>query len=352
MSGGGFGGGTGTEADPYIVEDAADLNAVRNDLTAYYKQNANIDLNVDPYNTGSGWSPIGDAYDNYFSGGYDGDSYTITNIYISRSTNGLGLFGFSGATLSNITMTNCLIECSAASYVGALVGVLQTNSDLTNCSIKGVVQGDGYVGGLIGYVPSGGNIDQCSAEISMTTSSNYVGGLIGSYSATTDNDIISQCWTSGIINSSASYVGGMIGQVKDGKITDMHTCYSSCDVSGTDYVGGLIGDTDSGATSSYWTELDLSKSFARGDVDGGDYIGGLMGNVGNYSVVTQCYSTGAVTATGTNVGGLIGENNNSVSSSVYDKDTSGQTDDTGKGTPKTTAEMKDEQTYIDLGWGI
>jgi len=60
--------------------------------------------------------------------------------------------------------------------------------------------------------------------------------------------------------------------------------------------------------------------------------------------------TGAIT-----VGGLVGVNSGTVTSSYYDSETSGQSD-TGKGDPKTTAEMKSQTTFVgwdfDEVWGI
>ena len=52
-------------------------------------------------------------------------------------------------------------------------------------------------------------------------------------------------------------------------------------------------------------------------------------------------------------GGLIGSNNGgTVTNSYYDSTVSGQSDDTGKGVPKTTAAMKDQETFPDgeTGW--
>ena len=47
------------------------------------------------------------------------------------------------------------------------------------------------------------------------------------------------------------------------------------------------------------------------------------------------------------VGGLVGNNYNEITSGYYDSETSGQSDE-GKGEPKTTAEMKQQSTYT--GW--
>ncbi len=50
------------------METAKDLDAVREDLTAHYKQTADIDLSEFPH-----WEPIGPV----FQGTYDGDLHTI-----------------------------------------------------------------------------------------------------------------------------------------------------------------------------------------------------------------------------------------------------------------------------------
>lgn len=73
--------GSGTESDPYQVATAEDLDNVRNDLTAYYIQVADIDLSE--YEN---WVPIGYytyEYDHVFNGSYDGNGFTISNLTIN-----------------------------------------------------------------------------------------------------------------------------------------------------------------------------------------------------------------------------------------------------------------------------
>lgn len=72
MAGGNFGGGNGTAENPYLVEDAADLNAVRNDEYAHYRQAKNISLAQ--YQN---WEPLSG-----FCGTYDGQFYPITDLKI------------------------------------------------------------------------------------------------------------------------------------------------------------------------------------------------------------------------------------------------------------------------------
>jgi hypothetical protein len=75
----------------------------------------------------------------------------------------------------------------------------------------------------------------------------------------------------------------------------------------------------------------------------------LVGN--NDGTVTKSYSAGAVSGTGTGVGGLVGYNwwLCPVTQCFWDILTSAQTKSAG-GTGKTTAEMKTAKTYLDAGW--
>ncbi len=56
-----FSSGNGTEGDPFIIMTAAHLNEIRDFPNAYFKLGADIDLDVDPFNAGEGWVPIGDG---------------------------------------------------------------------------------------------------------------------------------------------------------------------------------------------------------------------------------------------------------------------------------------------------
>jgi len=88
-----FSGGNGTPSNPYIITTAAELDAVRNDLTANYKLGNNIDLTayLSPAGAGyaqwgdDGWAPLGSYYfpGTPFSGSFDGDGYAITGLWIN-----------------------------------------------------------------------------------------------------------------------------------------------------------------------------------------------------------------------------------------------------------------------------
>lgn len=229
-----FGGGNGSEVDPYLVASAAQLNAVRNHLDQHFKQVREIDLA--DYQSGSGWVPIGSDTEP-FSGSYNGDGHEIKNSKISSDNNYIGLFGCTSSKAKIAGIKLVAVEVSGVCYVGGLVG--------RNCGI----------------------IENCSATGDVTGSNDSVGGLVGSNN------------------------------------------------------GGTIAD-----------------GYATGKVEGQGAVGGLVG--GNYdSIIENCYATGSVTGDKW-TGGLVGSNDfGAIENSYYDTDTTGM-NDTGKGIPKTTDEMK------------
>ncbi len=147
--------------------------------------------------------------------------------------------------------------------------------------------------------------------------------------------MIKNCYTTGIVTGINNYTGGLVGRTY---VSTISQCYSSANVSGVDDVGGLIGRT------AYTYQL--TNCYATGDVSGTNKIGGLVGNnKPDYCTIDSCYSIGKVTGI-TEVGGLVGATEATIAHSFYDSATAKQSD-TGKGTPKSTAEMKTQATF---GW--
>jgi hypothetical protein len=77
----------------------------------------------------------------------------------------------------------------------------------------------------------------------------------------------------------------------------------------------------------------------------------LVGVTTDNSVVSRCYSTGPVSGSHSDIGGLIGENyyEDYVTDCFWVIQTSGQSTSAG-GTGKTTTEMQTASTFLDAGW--
>ena len=146
-------GGSGTQADPYIITRAEQLDymAVRvnanygsdNFSGKYFLQTADI-----AYTATNAWdavltkennfTPIG-GYGRSFQGHFDGQGHTISGIRISKLDNtntddqSLGLFGFvSGGTVSNVVLRDANIE--GDQNIGGIVGYLSGGS-VTGCTL-------------------------------------------------------------------------------------------------------------------------------------------------------------------------------------------------------------------------
>ena len=74
--------GSGSPTDPYIIGDAAGLDAVRFNLNSHYRLNMDIDLTsfIATNYTTDGWLPIGSSLSAPFQGSFDGAGYKITGL--------------------------------------------------------------------------------------------------------------------------------------------------------------------------------------------------------------------------------------------------------------------------------
>jgi len=329
-----FSGGTGTTADPYLISSAADFTALHGDSGCWageFLQTVNIDMGGATWTTTTGTDPDGGTA---FSGTYDGDNYTISNLDISVADDYVGLFGFVTGDISNVVLDSSN-RVTGENDVGALVGRLFSGTVTNSSSAVDVAGVDASIGGLVG------------TNYGIVTDSHATGNVTG----TGDQE----------------EMGGLVGRQRSG--AQISNSYATGDVTGNDLVGGLIGEADGGSTASsvYATgvatagtsgahsvggllgrnEGTLSNCYATGNaVDGGN-AGGLVGN--NSGVISNCYSLGTVD--GDQEGGLVAVSSGSVANSFWDTDTSGEASSAG-GTGKTTSEMKTLATFTDAGWSI
>ncbi len=254
--------------------------------------------NTTYWNAGAGWMPIG-AGSNWFETTFEGNGYTISNLFVDRSsTNKVGLFGLAGAS-SAIRRVGLLdIRVTGDRQVGGLVGL--SDSDITGSYATGQVAGAAWVGGLIGR--------------------NDTGKIHASY-------------TTGRVKG-GFHAGGLVGLNNGG----IYTSYATGRVSGTSGIGGLVGRMGENG--------DITASYATGHVSGNNHAGGLVGSLAGDGMIRASYATGRVSSGGSDVGGLVGENlaDTTFTASYWDTRTSGQTSSAG-GTAKTTTELQTPTDY-------
>jgi hypothetical protein len=104
------------------------------------------------------WQPIGTA-NTPFSGTFNGNEFTISNLTITQSQSYVGLFANNSGTIKNLKVENVQINvisgASSHIYAGSLVaqntGVIE-NIEIMNGSLFARARGTniGYLGGIIG----------------------------------------------------------------------------------------------------------------------------------------------------------------------------------------------------------
>jgi hypothetical protein len=238
-----FAGGTGESNDPYQISNWTHLNNVRNHLSSHFILTANLDSSTDGYdiyasstaNGGSGWLPLGDD-STKFTGNFDGEKYTISDLYIS-GTDTVGLFGISNGNIHDVSLID--IDIFGDSYVGAIVGINEGHIEKSYST--GTVEGSEYVGGLVGFNKLGSvlySYSTCNIQSGM----HNLGGLVGR--------------NTGSINNSYS-TGNVEGFIEGGGLVGINTgsinnSYSTGNVEGMFDNGGLVGINNGIVTSSFY----------------------------------------------------------------------------------------------------
>lgn len=158
MAGGKFGGGSGTQQDPFLIEDAHDFNAIRIYSQGHHFQLVkDINLNVPPYNTGMGWTPIP-----YFDSKIDGQGHKISGLRV-RSTGedaGLILDTGEGFTLTNTHFDDFYLEMKTEESGRKILTLLGGNFSFDGVKVINRYMGCSFKGKV--------NIDAPKANLSYT----------------------------------------------------------------------------------------------------------------------------------------------------------------------------------------
>ena len=255
------------------------------------------------WNSGAGWTPIGDARRYTYTGQFHGRGKTISHLFINNSSAlYVGLFGAvgSGGRITGVGLTEVSLSSRRPAVAGSLVGsnagtvTASYASGTVSINVGGVTNANSIAGGLTGHNTSTGAAQASFAEVAVSARH----------------------------SSASAIIGGLTGQ-NDGNIR-------------ASYAAGAVSVTG-------------NTRFTK--------AGGLAGN--NGGTITASYARGRVTASGSGAaaGGLVGGNlrNGRVVASYWDTATSGQTGSAG-GTGQNTNALQTPSGYnytgIYAGWNL
>ena len=313
------------------ISNCSQLQNINQNLYANYYLTQDIECaETSSWNNYAGFQPIKD-----FRGSLNGNDKRIYNLYINRpSLAYVGLFGnLKSGSISNIGLVD--INIRGQNLVGGLAGA-NDGSSIFNSYSTGSVFGNGSeIGGLVGF--NGSSISKSYSTGAVHGTNNYVGGLVGhNHSGNQYNASISNSYATGEVSGAGIGVGGLVGQNEASPISNS---YSTGAVHGTNnYVGGLVGwnifagslisnsystgnvsgsgDDVGGLVGANMSSGSISKSYSTGGVSGSSNVGGLIGD-NSYSDIYNSSSTGNVSGSGNNIGGLVGKTTKSIISNSY-----------------------------------
>lgn len=340
-----FSGGTGSEDNPYLISNESDLLELARKLNSTNSFKDKNFIQTNDILLTSEWIPIGwnGNYQNSslpFNGYYNGQGYSISGLSITSGNSWVGLFSLIGyeGVVDNLRLNN--VNISGTNYVGAFSGELR--GVIKNCTLTGSISGAFAVGGLVGHSYDG-LIEDSHSSATVMGSNEFAGGLVGysfrSYGTTGVS--VARSYTNGVVNGNNS-VGGLVGELQGGRCIES---YSLGTVNSTGRnTGGLIGVVNS--ANGFIASVENCYSKVDINAPKKSYIGGLIGS-NYYATIRNCYSASSINLEGVqNTGGLTGliYSGSVTIDSYYDSDICGL-NDTGKGTPRTTQEMKDLLSY-------
>ena len=362
--------GSGTLADPHIICNEHQLinyatnactEGINTECNLHFKLGADIDFKGKSF-IGIGGPTETDAY----TGIFDGNHYTISNIVMKSHTSFNGLFRYlNGAMIRNLNVDNADVDGStnnssvasfaSSSYLinvhvknsetrgswtnsaGGLIAEMTSHSVITNSSYSGIVSGNSSVGGLVGNGVGvhSGIIQRSSSHGTIGAYGSSVGGILGTTNVS-HPAILRKVSSTGLRDGSANRTGGLCGQR-----CHLYESFSSANINtSAANTGGLTG-----SGGRFYNSYVLSSSIVgAGDVGavGGEAAGGDYG----FAAVST------ITEGGAPVGKLLG-NANTFGSDWLFYDTTVNTatfsDNPSHIESKTTTELKTFSTYTTGG---
>ena len=267
-----FTSGDGSYSNPYEIRNAQDLAnlaymvreggedysgkhfVMTNDITL----NENL-VNADCTDRNTGnfqvWTPIGNnGRDNNFKGNFNGNSHTISGLFIEDNDYYNGLFGVVvKGTIRNLTIADSYMRASnpySSNFYGFIAGET-SNATLLNCHVKNsCVTNTGNdswnkvaIGGLVGSSMNYGVFRKCSFNGNFVLHSFHIkslvnaGGILGNGSVTN----LYSCSTKGKFKVTGSPAIGVYGIGSD--IGDAYGCVAGMDFDIQTHGEYYIGET-------------------------------------------------------------------------------------------------------------
>ena len=162
---------SGTEQAPFKIKNTDMLSRLAENVNngKSYKD-CYFQLATDILLTDS-WIAIGNE-SSPFSGYFDGLNHTIKGLSIKSDNSYQGLFGvLSGAQIKNLAVMG---DITGNEYIGAVAGIAQNNTIISNCYSSANIQGNNKIAGIVGANDTTSYQANCFTVGSITTAASGI----------------------------------------------------------------------------------------------------------------------------------------------------------------------------------
>ncbi len=278
--------GQGTEDNPYLIRNKADLINLDEAISTYYqtfrndyfKQVNDIDIAGATDFQGIG---RGGLSSRQLDGTYDGDGHKISGLAIngivndeegkassSLSQTAVAFFGFLGenGVVKNLTIDS---DCDFQAYNYASGVVAVNYGKVQNCkNFAPVTVAAGYVGGIVSINQAGAEVSDCYNAGTITTGGNYAAGIAGACAG----DVL-YCQNDGIV------LGDSINPLRAGGAQYAVAGITAYNITGT----RIVGCINAGPVYASYNVGGITTALTSGE---------FTGNI-NYGTVDREQSTQA-----------------------------------------------------------
>ncbi len=226
--------GEGTKSNPYVINNAFDLENVSyySGENSCFVLNNDIKFSADAfkfsgdfYNEGCGFTPIG-SKENPFNGKFDGNGHKISGLCVNSEDG--ALFGYaSDAEIKNVTVEKATItgNNSAAAVVARLVDSEITNVFVTGCNVV-ATDVEGSASAVVAYAKNSKieNVNVESAEITACPAEfKEKNASAGAVCARVTDVTVNKVTVNGADVVSNGFAGGFIGYCDNAIISNSKT---------------------------------------------------------------------------------------------------------------------------------
>lgn len=183
--------GSGTAADPYLLDSPDDLGKVAHEPSAHFRLTADLDLSTQDAARIGGSEP--------FTGELDGAGHTVTGLTSTRG----GLVGVNAGTIHDLAVVDADVS-TATARAGILADT--NNGTVERVYTTGLVTADSRAGGIVG--DNAGVLRDAYSTARVQSAGTEAGGIVGVALAGSTTERV---YATGAVGASTRNTGGVAG---------------------------------------------------------------------------------------------------------------------------------------------